>query len=296
MLIASPRRLTVVVALGSAALLPLHVQAQTPAPRPTATPAAPSASPASPASAAAPALEYRLAAGDVIRVNVYQNPDLALEARVPEDGVISYPLVGAVRVGGQTIAQVERAIAEGLRSGNFVRSPQVNVNVVAVRGNQASALGQVNRPGRFPIEVVGMRLSDLLALAGGVSSAGADSVVLVGTRDGRPFRREIDVPSLFRSEERSDDVVIANGDVLFVDRAPMVYIYGEVQRPGAFRLDRGMTLMQALAAGGGLTPRGTEKGIRVHRKNPDGSIRVLTPAMDERLGDADVVYVRESIF
>ncbi|HET9644472.1 MAG TPA: SLBB domain-containing protein, partial [Burkholderiaceae bacterium] len=75
-----------------------------------------------------------------------------------------------------------------------------------------------------------------------------------------------------------------------------VYIYGEVQRPGVFRLERGMTIMQALAAGGGLTQRGTEKGMRVHRRGTDGKVTVLQPRMDDPVNDGDVVYVRESIF
>ena len=87
-----------------------------------------------------------------------------------------------------------------------------------------------------------------------------------------------------------------NGDTLWVERQNTVYIYGEVQRPGAFRLERGMTLMQALATGGGLTQRGTEKGIRVHRKNADGRVLVVQPGLDDKLQDGDVVFVRESLF
>jgi polysaccharide export outer membrane protein len=75
-----------------------------------------------------------------------------------------------------------------------------------------------------------------------------------------------------------------------------VYIYGEVQRPGALRLERGMTVMQALATGGGLNLRGTEKGLRVHRRAADGKMQVLQPGMDDALREGDVVYVRESLF
>ena len=76
----------------------------------------------------------------------------------------------------------------------------------------------------------------------------------------------------------------------------MVYIYGEVQRPGPMRLERGMTVMQVLATGGGLNLRGTEKGLRVHRKGSDGKVQVLQPGMDDALVDGDVVFVRESLF
>jgi polysaccharide export outer membrane protein len=245
--------------------------------------------------ATAPA-EYRLGAGDVVRISVYQNPDLSLETRIGEAGVVSYPLLGSVRIGGMTVSQAEKLLADGLRNGNFVKQPQVSMLVVQVRGNQASVLGQVNRPGRFPIEVADMRLSDLLATAGGITTHGADTLTLVGTRNGQPFRKELDLPSIFRSDKREDDVLVQNGDVVYVERAPMIYIYGEVQRAGAIRLERGMTVMQALAAGGGLTLRGTEKGLRVHRRGADGKSVVVQPSMDDALREGDVVYVRESLF
>tara|TARA_B100001105_G_scaffold121100_1_gene97120 strand:+ start:624 stop:1478 length:855 start_codon:yes stop_codon:yes gene_type:complete len=240
--------------------------------------------------------EYRLGAGDVVRITVYQNPDLTLETRVSETGVVSYPLIGQVRLGGQSISAAERAIADGLRNGNFVKQPQVTIAVLQVRGNQANVLGQVNRPGRYPLEVAEMKLTDLLAMAGGTAVTGADIVVITGTRGGKPFRAEVDVPTIFAAQNRGEDIIIQNGDAIWVDRQPMVYIYGEVQRPGPMRLERGMTLMQSLATGGGLTQRGTEKGIRVHRKSADGKVQVITPSMDDSMRDGDVVYVRESLF
>ena len=234
-----------------------------------------------------------------MRVVVYQNPDLTLETRVSETGVISYPLLGNVRIGGLGVGAAEQLIADGLRNGNYVKAPQVTLVLLQVKGNQASVLGQVNRPGRYPIETADMRMSDLLATAGGVATTGGDLVVLTGTREGKPLRLEIDLPNVFGpngDQGRSNDVLVQNGDVLWVDRAPIVYIYGEVQRPGPMRLERGMTLMQVLAAGGGLTQRGTERGIRVHRKGSDGKVQIVQSAMDDVVKDGDVVYVKESLF
>jgi polysaccharide biosynthesis/export protein len=250
--------------------------------------------PAAPATVAA--ADYRLGAGDAVRISVYQSPDLTLEARISEAGVVSYPLLGSVKIGGLSVSAAEKLIADGLRNGNFVKAPQVSVLVTQVRGNQASVLGQVNRPGRFPIEAPDLRLSDLLAIAGGIAVGGADTVVLVGTRGGQRIRKEIELSNLFRSASADDDMLVLNGDVVYVERAPIVYIYGEVQRPGPMRLERGLTVMQALATGGGLSLRGTERGLRLHRKGADGKLQVLQPAMDDVLRDGDVVYVRESLF
>lgn len=240
--------------------------------------------------------DYVLGAGDVIRVSVYQNADLTLETRLAESGTISFPLLGQVKLGGLSVPRAEKLIADGLRNGNFVRQPQVSILVTQVRGNQASVLGMVNRPGRYPIEQTGMRLSELLATAGGISQGGSDLVTLSGMRDNRPFRVVIDLPNLFAASTKSNDPVIVNGDTVYVDRMPMVFIYGEVQRPGAMRLERDMTVIQALATGGGLTQRGTEKGLRVHRRNADGKVEILQPGMNDAMKDGDVIYVRESLF
>lgn len=240
--------------------------------------------------------DYQLGAGDVIKITVYQSPDLTLETRVSETGVISYPLLGTVKLGGLTIPQAEKTISDGLLKGNYLKNPQVSILVAQVRGNQASVLGNVNKPGRYPLETAGMRLTDLLALAGGVATTGSDTVTLTGTRNGKPLRTEIDLPSLFAAGGGAKDPLIYDGDVVFVDRMPTVYIYGEVQRPGAVRLERGMTLMQALAAGGGVTARGTERGIRVNRTGADNKTFEVRPAMTDQLQNGDVIYVRQSLF
>jgi polysaccharide export outer membrane protein len=258
--------------------------------------AAPTATQAASVRTGVAASDYRLGPGDIVHITVFQNPDLTLDSRISESGLVSYPLLGAIRLGGLSTGQAEKLIADGLRDGNFLKQPQVSVLLTQVRGNQASVLGQVNRPGRFPIEVSGMRLTDLMALASGIAGSGADTVTLIGTRDGKPFRKEVDLPLLFKPGHRDDDVLIQDGDVAYVERAPLVYIYGEVQRPGAMRLERDMLLMQVLANGGGVTQRGTEKGIKLHRRGADGKVEVLEPKMDDTLREGDVVYVRESLF
>ena len=249
-----------------------------------------------PARAADVPADYLIGAGDVLRITVYQSPDLTLEARVAESGVISYPLLGTLKLGGLSVAQAEAQITRGLRDGNFLKQPQVTVLVLQVRGNQVSVLGLVNKPGRYPIDMVGMRLSELLALAGGIAPTGDDVVTVTGERDGKKFRAEIDLPGLYGRAPNGEDPVLRNGDVLFVPRAPMVYIYGEVQKPGAIRLEREMNVMQALAAGGGVTLRGTQRGLRINRKGADGRVQVIEPGMNDRLQDGDVIYVRESLF
>lgn len=285
-----------------AAAVPIAATAQTASPPPrvlaAVSPAAPDRVNATQAAVVSRpgAAEYRLAAGDVVRVIVFQNPDLSIETRITDAGSISFPLLGSLLAAGRTVNDLERLIVDGLRDGNFVRQPQVTVVLTQVRGNQVNVLGQVNRPGRYPLEQAETRLSDMLAIAGGTAAGGADLVVVSGTRAGQPFRAEVDLPTLFVPGGGAQDLLVMNGDVIWVDRQPLVYIYGEVQRPGPMRLERGMTLVQVLATGGGLTARGTERGIRVHRRGADGQIQVLDVNVAGELRNGDVVYVRESLF
>ena len=240
--------------------------------------------------------EHILGSGDVIRITVYQNPDLTLETQISELGQITFPLIGTVTLGGASITGAQEKVAKQLRDGGFVLKPQVNVMVVQIRSSQISILGQVSKPGRYPIVTVNSRVSEMIAAAGGVLPGGADVVTVVGTRDSKPAKYAIDLPAIMQAGKRELDITVANGDIIYVDRAPSLYIYGEVQKPGVFRLERGMTVLQALAQGGGLTARGTERGIRVHRRNASGEVNVMQLKMTDLVQPDDVIYVRESVF
>jgi polysaccharide export outer membrane protein len=228
---------------------------------------------------------------------VFQNPNLTLETRVGEDGAISYPLIGRALIGGATIPAAEQTIAKALAAGNFIQNPQVTILLLQTRSSQVSVLGLVNRAGRYPLETVNTRVSEMIAIAGGVAPTGSDVAVLTGEREGKPFRKEIDIASLFGAKGYAEDVTVAGGDVIYVERAPMCYVYGEVNRPGAYRLERCMTLRHALARGGGPTPRGTERNLRLHRRSPDGAVQVIrNPRLDDLARPEDILHVGESVF
>lgn len=241
--------------------------------------------------------EYRLGPGDIVRITVYNNPDLTTEASVTQQGSITFPLIGEIKIGGMEKGQAEQIIARRLGDGGFVVKPQVNVLVLGFKSQQISVLGQVNRPGKYPIEQAST-LADLLAIAGGVSPNGADIIThITHGPDGKPTKRDIDINQALRAGEMDKNFTVRNGDIIFVPRAPLFYIYGEVNRPGAYRLEKEMTVMQALSVGGGLNPRGTDRGIKINRHGGEGG-KVAT--VDGKLSDVvqenDVIYVRESLF
>lgn len=252
-----------------------------------------------PALADAPASqqqEYRIGAGDILKISVFKNPDLTLEARVSEVGSISFPLIGSVHVMDLTLPAAERKIAELLKEGGFVVNPQVNILLTEAYGNQVSVLGEVNKPGRYPLDAAGGHLSGMLATAGGIAPTGADVVIVSGTRNGKPFRREIDVVKATLDGDTADDIVLDGGDTVFVPREPVFYIYGQVQKPGQYRLERNMTVMQALAVGGGITTKGTRRGIVLHRRDAHGKVAEIEVSLDDDVKNADVIYVKESLF
>lgn len=239
--------------------------------------------------------EYLLGPGDMVRISVYGNPDLGNETRVTQEGKLTFPLLGEVPVGGTSVAQSEKTISSMLEAGGFLKNAQVNIVVLQFASQQISILGNVLKPGRFPLEQR-INLVEALALAGGINQAGADTVTVLARKGGNLARHEIDVDALLRGGDTSSNLELAAGDVLYVPRAPMFYVYGEVQRPGAFRLERNMMVVQALATGGGLTMRGTERGLRIKRRNADGVLEIIEAGANDLLRADDVLVVRESLF
>jgi len=245
--------------------------------------------------AGAGAADLALGRGDVLKITVFGSPELSLDTKVAESGKISYPLLGEISVEGLAPAEAERKIAKALETGGFVRRPQVNIFVTAFQSQQISVLGLVNRPGRYPVD--GHRtLIDMLALAGGIGTDGSDSIFLIRTRNGKTTKDVIDLPDMMHSADLQSNVDLQGGDIVYVERVPHFYIYGEVQRPGVYRLEKNMTVIQALSAGGGLNPRGTERGVRIKRMNTQGKLEVVSVSHGDVLLPGDVVYVQESLF
>jgi polysaccharide export outer membrane protein len=246
-------------------------------------------------SLAASAEGVLLGPSDVLKISVYGNPDLSLETRVSQNGDISFPLVGQVAVGGLATSAAEKKIAGLLVGGGFVLKPQVNIMVTSQQSQQVSVLGQVAKPGRYPIDGK-HSLIDILALAGGVVAEGGDKVILIRNRNGESSKEVIDLAEMVRSGDMKRDLDLRTDDVVYVERAPKFYIYGEVQRPGPYRLERDMTLLQVLSVGGGLTARGTERGMRIKRRDAEGQMQEFKARHDDLIQVDDVIYVKESLF
>ena len=240
--------------------------------------------------------DYRLGPGDIVKIAVYNNPDLATETEVSHDGKIGFPLIGEVTVGGLTRAGSEKLIAERLDTGGFVPKPHVNLLVTQYRSRQVSVIGEVNRPGKYSISE-GVGLTDVLALAGGITARGSQMITLIQKdRTGRTVQQEINVRKLLAGTDASKDIRMGNDDVVHVPPVSVFYIYGEVRQPGSYPLAEELTVRQALSLGGGLTVRGTERGIRVDRKSKNGNVQTQRVQLTDRVQPNDVLHVPESWF
>lgn len=233
--------------------------------------------------------------GDQVRVTVFRHPDLVADTRVTDQGTIFFPLVGEVKVAGLSPQQAGKRIADMLQRGKYVVNPEVQFSIATVNSRQVSVLGNVAKPGRYPIDSVNRRVTDFIAAAGGTSATGADSVTVVQVRNGVETKTDVDLEQMFRGGNLAGNMELAPGDTIYVHRAPMIYVGGEVNKAGAYRLEPHMTVMQAIALGGGINPRGTERGIQIHRKDGNGVKKIGVRMTDEVRAD-DVIYVKESLF
>jgi polysaccharide biosynthesis/export protein len=226
----------------------------------------------------------KLGIGDAIRVTVFQQPDLATDTRISEKGTIAMPLIGEVKVAGKSQAEAAAQIAARLKEGKFLKNPQVAVAITTVRSRQVSVLGAVARPGRYPLDDTSSQLSDVIAAAGGISAVGGETVLVI--RDGKEQR----VPLLGKSYQ------LKGGETVHVERAPVFYIYGEVARSGAYRVEPNMTVMQAIAAGGGITPRGSDRRLKLRRVGADGKLEEKDVSLRDPVKADDVIFVKEALF
>jgi polysaccharide biosynthesis/export protein len=227
----------------------------------------------------------KLGVGDTVHVIVHQQPDLTTDARVNEQGAIGLPLIGAVKVAGLAPSDAAAAISEKYKTGEFLRNPQVSLSVTTVRSRQVSVLGAVARPGRYPLDDTSYQLSDVIAAAGGIAPTGGDTVVVL--RDGKEER----VPLL-----NGKGYALKGGETINVERAPVFYIHGEVTRSGAYRVEPNMTVMQAIAAGGGITPRGSDRRLKLRRVGADGKLVEKDASLRDPVKADDVIFVKEALF
>lgn len=239
--------------------------------------------------------DYRLGGGDTVKIIVYGQPDLTTDARVSQDdGTIEFPLLGEVGISGLSPEQAGTKISSLLEKGGFIRGPQVSLTVQTFFSQKIPIMGQIRNPGEYPL-MGENKVVDLIAQAGGLKDSAADIIIVVKGSNGQPVKQEIDLLR-FYAGDMSQNISVSQGDFILVPKMDTFYVHGEVKRPGMYRLERGMTVMQALSVGGGISDRGSLSRMKVTRSIEDGTTKKIGVELTDKLQPNDVLYVKERLF
>jgi polysaccharide biosynthesis/export protein len=247
---------------------------------------------------AAPALarDYQIGEGDVISISVYDNPDLDKKDRVSNEGVIVLPLIGQVKANGLTATELSKEITARLADGYLV-DPHVSVYVEEFRSQKVTILGEVNSPGLYEISGQTSFL-ELVSRAGGFTAlAGEDAVVKRIGATGQPKDViRIDLKNFMEKGDTSVDVALQNGDSIFVKKALLFYVNGEVRSPNAFKYQENMTVIKAITLASGFTEKASPTNVKIIRK-VNGTEKVFKKVkMDMPIQAEDIIVVPESFF
>jgi polysaccharide biosynthesis/export protein len=237
------------------------------------------------------AARYVLGPDDVIAIKAMDADEVSnASLRIDPSGYISLPLVGRVAAGGLTVERLERELSTRLKT--YVREPVVAVSVVEYRSQPVSVIGSVGQPGVHQLE--GRKtLIEILAKAGGLRAEAGDSIKITrkaewgaiplpsATKDpsGQFSVAEVSLKSIMQAANPEENILIKPNDVISVPRADLVYVIGEVKKPGGFMLQERGTIsgLQALAMADGLTPIAAPQKAMIIRQSAGGT-RVQIPA------------------
>jgi polysaccharide export outer membrane protein len=252
--------------------------------------------------------DYVIGRGDVLRIAVFGHPDLGQTGVVQANGTVAFPLVGAVKALDQTPAQVQAALKAALAKG-FIRDPQVTVVVQEVRSKFVFVIGEVTRPGTYPL-AGDTRVVEMVARAGPLSPEAGSEIVVV--RPAAPTDRPVlpqnakapgakpaDVQHIdmrdIQGGQLDKNIVLKANDTVFVPKAARIFVSGEVRNAGAFPFTPGLTSRQAISLAGGFTEEASTGNARVVRM-VDGKSKMVKLKLDDPLQPGDTVVVKRRWF
>lgn len=243
------------------------------------------------------AQDYRVGEEDVLKITVYAHPDLTTVARVSGDGLITLPLIGAVKVTGLSTAQISQKLTDLLADG-YIVDPHVSVFVEEFRSRKTIIMGQVNKPGVYALSG-NTTFLELLSKAGGLTKEAGDKAI-IKRKILSPVKQEsiitIDLKKLLEEGDTSSDVMLVDGDNIYVAKAGVFYITGEVKKPDAYKCEEGTTVIKAATMAGGFTDKAANGRIKIIRR-VQGKEKIIEKAeMDEPVLPDDIIVVPESFF
>lgn len=246
--------------------------------------------------------EYAIAANDILEITVYDESDLSTTVRVAQDGTISYPLLGNIKVAGLTVRALEGDITK-LLAEDYLVNPQVKVFVKQYA--KISILGEVRNPGSYEMREK-LTLTEAIALAQGFNTtANAADIKIVRTLEGKKETLDVDFAKILT--KALDDVELKANDVIIVEPYGSFSIIGQVARPGVYSLKKDLTIVEAIGLAGGFTPIAAQNGTKIFREEENNrKITIAVPVADIMaspdkrrnvlIKDKDTIVVPESFF
>ena len=249
--------------------------------------------------------DYVVGPQDVLKVIVFDEPQLSGSFRVDTDGTFTYPFLGAIQATGQTLRAIEQRLTKMLADG-YVKRPQVAIEVEEYRSRSIYVAGEVRTPGKYALSPQ-MTLIEALAQAGSTTATASSEVLILrragGTSaDGAPLTPgapgvtntlRVSLTDL-QTGQPSTNLVLQEGDTIFVGRAERFFVTGQVRSPGAYTYERGMTVLQAISLAGGLTDRGSNRGIKIVRTT-GGKKREIGAKLEDVIEPNDTIVVRQRL-
>jgi polysaccharide export outer membrane protein len=249
--------------------------------------------------AAVHAQEYELGEGDLLKITVYDNPDLTTEVRVSGEGMITVPLIGEVQVKSLTATAIGRKLA-GLFADGYIKNPQVSVFILEYKSKKVTALGEFTKPGL--IEMRGnSTLMEMISNAGGITANAGETlyiqrnIIKGGTNHKDDITITVDLVKLLEGGDITLNVPVLDGDSIYVPKAAFVYVMGEVKTPGAYKITKGLTVLRSISLAGGFTQLASKRKTQIVRK-VDNVEKSIDAKMDDLVMPDDIIVVPESLF
>lgn len=244
--------------------------------------------------------DYKIGRNDVLLVATIGRPEASGQFTVDDTGAITFPLLGRVEVAGLPSASVAARLREGLANG-FFNDPQVSVRVAEFKSQRVLVMGEVRNPGSYPLTGQTTVLGILAQAGSTTAEAGGEIVIrrneqvpVPKSADGGEPVVHLDLTRL-ETGRIPDTIILRDGDTVFVPRSEQVFVFGEVRSPGAYRLRRDMTVLQALALAGGVTEGAATNRVRVERVEA-GKRKTVRVKLTDLVRPGDTVVVPERFF
>jgi polysaccharide export outer membrane protein len=255
------------------------------------------------ASAAAQTSGYVIGAQDVLTVSVFDEPSLSGKYAVELDGSLAFPLIGRVKAAGLSLRDFESDIRTRLAAGYF-RNPQVSVAIEQYRSQRVFVVGEVKAPGTFAL-TGDMTLIEVLAKAGSTTGGAGDEIMLVRGH-GRTSATlpeagaaddvvHVNLKDLQGGAAAARNLALNDGDTVYVPRAQVVYVFGQVKNPGSYPVQSDTSVLQLLSLAGGVLPTGAMNRLQVIRV-VDGAKKEFKVKLTEGVNPGDTIVVPERFF